>query len=316
MRKKISIVIPVYNEQDNIGPLHKDLTAVLQELNHDFEIIFVDDGSRDQSLSVLKDLAGKHDNVYFIELSRNFGQQYALKAGMDVASGDCMISMDCDLQHPPEVIRSLIAKWEEGYDVVYTRRNYEEKLPWLKRKTAVMYYNMLNWLAEINLDYGVADFRLLDRKVVRIFNSVQETGLFLRGLVKWVGYRQIGIDYKARDRYKGESKYRLRNMLAFGLEGVLSFSTKPLLIITYTGISLFAFSILCLVAIGILQVIGRSLSDTVLILWGIMFFCSLQLFVIGIICLYMSKLVLESRRRPPYLVRDSNYKQTKSSEFQ
>jgi glycosyltransferase involved in cell wall biosynthesis len=306
--KKISIVIPVFNEENNIEPLCREVVSTIGKIQHEFELIFVDDGSTDRSLSVIKDLAKNESRIYYIELSRNFGQQYALKAGMDSAKGDCVISMDCDLQHPPELLLSMIAKWEEGNEVVYTRRNYEQKLPWLKRKTSLLYYDFLNKLSDIDLDYGVADFRLLDRKVVDALANINETGLFLRGLVKWAGFKQAGIDYSARDRMRGKSKYRLRHMLAFGLEGVLSFSTKPLLVITYVGLVMFGLSLMGLVALAVAYFTGLEISNTILILWGIMFFCSMQMMIIGIICLYVGKLVVESRHRPPYLIRDTNYR--------
>jgi glycosyltransferase involved in cell wall biosynthesis len=306
-QKKISVVIPVFNEKENIKAIHDELTAVADDLPYAVEVIFVDDGSTDGSLESLHLLSSQHPATFFIQLSRNFGQQYALKAGMDLATGDCVISMDCDLQHPPELIKKMVNMWESGYDVVYTRRNYERKLPWLKRKTSVAYYDLLNSMSDVNLEYGVADFRLLDRKVLDALSGHKEGGLFLRGLVKWVGFRQIGIDYQAQDRFRGESKYSTRRMLSFGIEGVLSFSTKPLVIITYLGIILFVLSILSSAALLTAFLLGNKISNTVLILWGIMFFCSLQMLVIGVICLYLSKLVVEARRRPPYLIRETNY---------
>jgi dolichol-phosphate mannosyltransferase len=307
LKKKISLVIPVFNEKENIVALHDRLFAVAKDLRHDIEVIFVDDGSTDGSLEILQDLSKHRGSTFFVQLSRNFGQQYALKAGMDLATGDCVISMDCDLQHPPELIKLLIEKWESGFDVVYTRRSYEKKLPWLKRKTSVAYYDFLNSLSDINLEYGVADFRLLDRKVLDVLSRHEEAGLFLRGLVKWMGYKQIGIEYQAQDRFKGASKYSMRHMLSFGLEGVLSFSTKPLLIITYIGVMLFAFSCISALVMLVMFLSGINISNTLLILWAIMFFCGLQLVIIGVICLYLSKLVVESRRRPPYLIRETNY---------
>jgi polyisoprenyl-phosphate glycosyltransferase len=306
-QKRISVIVPVFNEKDNIVPLHDRLLSASRNLQYDVQTIFIDDGSTDGSLEILKELCRQRSNTFFVQLSRNFGQQYALKAGMDLATGDCVISMDCDLQHPPELISQLIDKWESGYDVVYTRRNYEKRLPWLKKKTSVVYYDLLNSMSDMHLDYGVADFRLLDRKVLRALSKHSEHGLFLRGLVKWVGFKQIGIDYQAHDRFQGDSKYNLRKMISFGLEGVLSFSTKPLLIITYLGIILFGLSFIVSLVLLAAFLMGNQISNTIVILCGIMFFCSLQMLVIGVISLYLGKLVIESRRRPSYLIRDTNY---------
>jgi glycosyltransferase involved in cell wall biosynthesis len=306
-QRKISIVIPVFNEEENIIKLHEELLSAFNALTYNFEIIFVDDGSTDSSLEIIRKLSVADRRIFYVELSRNFGQQYALKAGMDLATGDCVISMDCDLQHPPALIRQLIEKWEAGYEVVYTRRNYEKKLPWLKRKTSVAYYDFLNSMSDIHLEYGVADFRLLDRKVIDVLSAHAESGLFLRGLVKWVGFKQVGIDYQARDRFQGNSKYRMRHMLSFGLEGVLSFSTKPLLIITYIGIMLFSLSMVAALGLIATSLSDMEISHTIIILWGMMFFCGIQMITIGVICLYLSKLVVESRHRPAYLVRATNY---------
>lgn len=305
--KKITVVIPVYNEAANIPLLHRELSATLTPQPYQFEFIFVDDGSRDNSLDVIRQLAREDNRVFYVELSRNFGQQYALKAGMDISRGDCVISMDCDLQHPPEVVVRLIEKWEEGFDVVYTTRHYDRKLPLIKRKTSTMFYSVLNSLSDIDLDQGTADFRLMDRRVVNALTRMNESSLFLRGLVKWSGFKQVGIEYQARDRQHGESKYGFSKMFNFGIQGILSFSTKPLVLIMYAGISTLILSVL--VAVGLLTyyLSGNDVSSTVVILTGVMFFVSLQIAIIGIVCLYLAKLVTETRHRPLYFIRDTNY---------
>src|ERR1044071_8236368 len=198
--KKISFVIPVFNEALNVRPLYQELTKILSNVKHAFEIIFVDDGSTDDSVAIIRELGSQDQRIFYIELSRNFGQQYALKAGMDIAKGDCVISMDCDLQHPSEVVLQLIEKWEEGYEVVYTKRLPDKTLPWLKRKTSDMFYRILNILSDTKLESGVADFRLLNRNVVQAITTLNESGMFLRGLVKWVGFKQTRIEYHAHDR--------------------------------------------------------------------------------------------------------------------
>jgi glycosyltransferase involved in cell wall biosynthesis len=305
--KKISFVVPVFNESPNITPLYQELSAVMSNVKHAFEIIFVDDGSTDDSVAAIHGLGSRDRRVFCIELSRNFGQQYALKAGMDIAKGDCVISMDCDLQHPSDVVLQLIQKWEEGYDVVYTKRLPDKTLPWLKRKTSDMFYKVLNILSDTKLESGVADFRLLSRNVVQAIIGLKESGMFLRGLVKWVGFKQARIDYHAHNRHSGVSKYTFKKMVAFALQGVLSFSTRPLFFILYTGLFLLIISLAVLAWIVIDWVTTGEPNWFAVVLDVLLLFFSTQLVMIGIISVYMSRLVAESRNRPLYIVRSTNY---------
>lgn len=306
--KKISFVIPVFNEALNIGPLYRELDMAMAGVNHSFEIIFVDDGSTDDSIAVIGDLASHDNRIFYIELSRNFGQQYALKAGMDIANGDCVISMDCDLQHPTDVVLQLIRKWEEGYEVVYTKRLPDKTLPWLKRKTSDMFYKVLNMLSDTKLESGVADFRLLNRNVVDAMVRLRESGLFLRGLVKWVGFRQARIEYHAHNRHSGVSKYTLRKMVAFALQGMFSFSTRPLFFILYSGLAMLVVSLAFFAWIVLDYAMSGEPNWFFIVLDILFFFFSTQLFMIGIISVYMSRLIAESRERPLYIVRTTNYR--------
>jgi glycosyltransferase involved in cell wall biosynthesis len=305
--KKISFVIPVLNEATNIRPLYQELLSVMKGGQHTFELIFVDDGSTDDSVSVIRELGAEDKRIFFVELSRNFGQQYALKAGMDRANGDCVISMDCDLQHPSDVVLKLIEKWDEGYEVVYTRRLPDTRLPWFKTKTSRMFYQVLNILSDTRLEIGVADFRLLSRNVVDVIRSFNEGGLFLRGLAKWVGFRQYCIDYYARDRFSGHSKYSFRKMSAFALQGLLSFTTRPLFFILYIGLFMMVVSLSLLTYFAVNHLMMKPSSEYIMITGIVMFFCSVQLIVIGILSIYMSQVVAATRQRPLYLVRSSNY---------
>ncbi|MBA4053375.1 MAG: glycosyltransferase [Marivirga sp.] len=305
--KKISFVIPVFNEATNIVLLHRELTAVLTSVPHTYEFIFVDDGSSDGSLSIIKTLAQTNTNVFYIELSRNFGHQYALKAGLDLSDGDCVVSMDCDLQHPPEVAKQLIDKWEEGYDVVYTRRNPDKKLSWLKRKTSSFFYALLSRISDVKLENGTADFRLMSRNVLDAFSHLNESELFIRGLIKWSGFRQVAIDYDPRERYSGNSKYNLKKMLSFALRGITSFSVKPLQMIAYLGMTLFLISMILVPYALISYLMGNTVSGWTSLMISVIFFGSLQLLMIGIIGLYLSKLVIQSKQRPLYFIRETNY---------
>ncbi|HEY9049503.1 MAG TPA: glycosyltransferase family 2 protein [Ohtaekwangia sp.] len=308
--KKISVVIPVFNEASNIEALYRELITVFATIRYAYEFIFVDDGSTDESLAVIKKLSQINEHVFYIELSRNFGHQYALKAGLDLSNGDCAISMDCDLQHPPEVILSLIAKWEEGFDVVYTCREEDKKLPWLKRKTSKFFYTLLNRLSDIQLEHGTADFRLMNRNVLNAFTYLNENEFFIRGLIKWAGFRQTAIKYTPRERHSGDSKYNLKKMLSFALRGITSFSVKPLQMIAYLGLGLFMISLILIPYALVSYLLGEVVSGWTSIMISIIFFGSLQLLMMGIIGIYISKLVIQSKQRPLYFIRETNYDRT------
>lgn len=299
--------MPVFNEQENIALLVQELTTVALKKPYDFEFIFVDDGSTDKSLSIIKDLAQVYPYIFYIELSRNFGHQYALKAGLDLSDGDCVISLDCDLQHPPEVVSAMIEKWEQGYDIVYTRRKDDKKLPWLKRKTSAMFYRMLNTISDLQLENGTADFRLMNRKAVDAFSTLNESELFIRGLVKWAGFRQTAIDYQPRERNAGRSKYNFKKMISFAVRGITSFSVRPLKLIAYLGLTLFLISMILVPYALVSYFMGHVVSGWTSLMITVIFFGSLQLLMLGIIGLYISKLVIQSKNRPLYLIRETNY---------
>jgi glycosyltransferase involved in cell wall biosynthesis len=307
MQNKVSIIIPVYNESANIRLVYEELMTVFSRLPYAYEIIFIDDGSTDDSLEFIKEISISNPKVYFIELSRNFGHQNALKAGLDIASGDSVISMDCDLQHPPEIVEQLLEKWKEGYDVVYTRRNDDKKLPWLKRKTSSIFYLLLDKISDLKLEKGTADFRLINRKVLNAFSHLNESELFIRGLIKWAGFRQIAIDYDPRERHAGESKYNLKKMLSFAVMGITSFSVRPLRLIALLGLTLFLLSMILVPYALISYFIGYTVSGWTSLMITIIFFGSLQLLMIGIMGLYLSKVVIQSKQRPLYFIRDTNY---------
>ncbi len=305
--KKISIVIPVYNEAENISKLYLELINVLSKTSYDLEFIFVDDGSRDESLTCIKQLLKTDDRVFYIELSRNFGHQYALKAGLDICTGDAVITMDCDLQHPPDVIPQLLKKWEDGYDVVYTIRNDDKRLPWLKRKTSRFFYFLLSKLSDLNLEEGTADFRLISRNVLSAFFQLRENELFIRGLIKWSGFKQISVRYDPADRYSGSSKYGLSKMISFGFRAITSFSVKPLKLIAYVGLTLFLISLVLVPYALISYFLGKTISGWTSLMVTIIFFGSLQLLMLGIIGLYLSKIAIQSKQRPLYFIRETNY---------
>jgi dolichol-phosphate mannosyltransferase len=223
-----------------------------------------------------------------------------------MADGDAVIMMDGDMQHPPELIPEMLQQWESGFDVVYTIRKDHKEMPMMKRKTSNMFYNLINNLSDIDLEPGTADFRLMAKKVVEAFRVFKETDLFMRGLVKWMGFRQIGIEYDPAQRTQGQSKYTLRRMVRFALQGITSFSTRPLYIATYLG---FVFSLLSLLYIPYIMYsfyFGHIISGWDSMIATIAFFGGLQLMILGIIGLYLGKLFMQSKQRPLYIVKESN----------
>lgn len=306
MKKLVSIVVPSFNEEGNVETLALRLTVIFKTLPYQYEIIFIDDGSSDHTLDRLKSLASLGDEFFYLELSRNFGHQNALKAGYDHASGDCVICMDSDLQHPPELIPQFLEKWEEGYDVVYTTREYADEAAFFKRKTSDVYYRILNSLSDTKLEKGTADFRLIDRKVVNVLTQLPENGLFMRGLIRWLGFRQFAINYVCDPRFSGKSKYTFKRMVQFAIEGVTAFSVRPLNIAIGIGLFFSLAAVLYIPYILISYFSGHVVSGWASLLATIAFFGGMQLMVLGIIGLYLGKLFMQAKQRPNYIVRSSN----------
>lgn len=306
MAKKISVIIPVMNEEGNVHSIAEGLDNIFRSIQYDYEIIFIDDGSTDNTLTEIKAECNRNDNIFYLSFSKNFGHQYALKAGLDESRGDCVISMDGDMQHPPSLLPQLIEKWEEGYDIIYTVRKDHKEVPMLKRSTSNLFYNILNRLSDIELESGTADFRLTDRNVVNVLRNFTELDLFWRGLIKWVGFKQVSIEYQPLERKAGQSKYTLKKMISFALKGITSFSTKPLTIAIYLG---FAFSLLSLLYLPyalISKYMGHVISGWASIIVTIAFFGGLQLMILGIIGTYLGKLFMQSKQRPHYIIKEKN----------
>lgn len=306
MNKLVSIVIPAHNEEENIIVIVDRIERVFDTLNYDFEIVIVDDGGTDKTLTVIQELAKVKSNFFYIEFSRNFGHQPALKAGLDYAKGDCVISLDADLQHPPEMFTQMLAKWEEGYEVVYTRRQEDKRQSFQKRKTSKYFYKLLNSLSDIELESGTADFRLLDRRAVDVFKEFKENDLFIRGLVKWLGFKQFAIDYIPDERFSGASKYNIGRMRKLAIQGVTSLSVKPLHTAVYLG---FFFSIMSLLYIPYViyaLYIGKHVSGWASLICTVAFFGGLQLIILGIIGIYIGKMFMQGKNRPNYIIRSSN----------
>ena len=300
---KISVILPALNEEGNVRAVSVALGHVLKE--YDYEIIFVDGCSQDKTLNILRDLHGENHRVRFLSMSRNFGHQQALKAGLDFASGDCLIFMDCDLQHPPELVPRMLAEWEQGYEVVYTVREENNNVPWLRRRAGNLFYRVLNLLSDVPIIQGAADFFLIDRKVADVLRGCQESPLFLRGMIAWVGYRQTGVRYRTNKRFSGTTKYSLRRMIEFAIDGVTSFSIKPLRLSVFCGgfVSLGAFLYLLYV------VYAKVFTHQIIPGWTsvitcVLFLGGMQLMVMGIIGEYLGKLFMSAKQRPNYIIRE------------
>lgn len=304
MKKTISIVIPVFNESGNLLPMMEKLNLIFSD-NYQYEIIFVDDGSTDNTLDLLKFIHSANPDVYYISLSRNFGHQNALKAGLDRAKGDCVVTLDGDLQHPPELIPEMIALWESGYEVVYTRRREDKRLSLLKRETSKHFSSFMKLMSGMPIEQGVADFRLLDRKVVDVLSNLEENNLFLRGAVYWIGFRSHAIDYTPQKRYSGNTKYSIFKMFQFAVEGITSFSVKPLYISIFLGLLFILISAIYLIYVVGSVLIGQTVPGWASIIVTIMFFGGLNMLVLGIIGVYIGKIFMQSKYRPSYVIKDT-----------
>lgn len=311
MNKSIAIVIPSYNEATNIDVLIHALNETIQNINYTFKFIFVDDGSSDETVAILKEKSKEYQHIFYLELSRNFGHQNALKAGIDLVKNDvdAIISMDGDMQHPPKIIPKLIQKWEEGFEVVYTIRKEDKKLGFLKNKTSNLFYSLMNKLSDIKFEPGTADFRLIDKKVAQVFSDFTENELFIRGIINWVGFKQFAIHYEPNERYSGKSKYTVGKMMRFAVLGITSFSTKPLSMAIILGISLSIMAFIFYIAYVLYSIYyGHVISGWASVITTVVFFGGLNLVVLGIIGVYIGKLFMQSKGRPNYLISSTNYK--------
>lgn len=305
---EISIIIPCYNEEGNVHVLYEKLLSILKSCEvSTYEILFVNDGSSDDSLMKIKELTAKDGAVKFIHFSRNFGHQNALRAGLDFAKGDAVISLDADLQHPPELIPALISHWKAGNKVVFTKRKDTKDFTFFKRLTSKMFYRLVNYLSETKLEEGTADFRLLDRTVVEALKNFKEDNLFYRGIIPGLGFKQFGIEYNPHERFSGQTKYTFSKMVRFALTGITSSSAKPLYFSIYLG----AFLAICsffyaMYAIYVSIFTTEAVAGWTSTIASILFIGGIQLMMLGIVGIYLGKLFSESKKRPNYIIEESN----------
>ncbi|KJS86729.1 MAG: glycosyltransferase [Peptococcaceae bacterium BICA1-8] len=305
--QKISVVIPCYNEEEVIRETYNRLITVMKsiEKKYNFELIFVNDGSKDKTIDILRDLSNKHAYVKVLSFSRNFGHQIAITAGIDVAKGDAVVLIDADLQDPPELIVEFLQKWEEGYQVVYAVRQKREGETWFKKTTAALFYRTLKNITDVDIPLDTGDFRLMGREVVEVLKSIKERHRFIRGLVSWVGFKQIGIEYDRGKRFAGDTKYPLKKMVEFSLDAITSFSFVPLKIASLLGtFSAFLGLIGIIIALYLKLATNVTLQGWTSLMLVVLFLGGVQLLILGVIGEYLGRVYDEIRERPLYVIAE------------
>lgn len=301
-----SVVIPVFNEEEVLNECYTRIKEVMDTTHESYEIIFVNDGSRDKTCKMAKEICEKDKNIKLIDFSRNFGHQLAITAGMNYSNGDAIIVIDADLQDPPEVILDMIAKWKEGYQVVYGKRLKRKGESIFKKVTAKVFYRMLRRLTEFDIPVDAGDFRLIDRKVCDALNKMDEKNRYVRGIISWLGFKTTYVEFVREKRFAGKTKYPLKKMIKFASDAVVSFSYKPLRITSYLGILLSAFSFIYLVLAIFFKIF--NVIDTVpgwmSIIAVSLFFNGIVLLVLGIMGEYVGRIYDEVKNRPLYVVNE------------
>lgn len=311
----LSIVVPCFNEEDTIEETHRRLVAMADSLDMDCEFLYVDDGSQDRTSDLLRRLAAGDDRVRFVRFARNFGHQVAVTAGMDESRGDAVVLIDADLQDPPELIPKMVELWRQGYEVVYGVRTARSGETRFKRFTAAAFYRLINRLSEVPIPLDTGDFRLVDAKVVHVLRDMPERSRFVRGLVSWVGFRQIPLPYEREARFAGRSNYPVGKMVRFALDGLTAFSTAPLRLASWLGLFTSALAM-----VGIVYAVAiRLFTDSAVPGWAgtiaaILFMGGVQLISIGAIGEYVGRIFLESKMRPLYVVAEASSPATQRDE--
>jgi dolichol-phosphate mannosyltransferase len=302
----VSIIIPIYNEEENIRELYHRLQSVIEQLDGEAELIFVDDGSRDNSLNLIREIYERDYHVKYISLARNFGHQIAVTAGLNNVIGKAVVVMDADLQDPPELVLPMIEKWRQGYQVVYAQRLFRKKESALKKFTAYAFYRVLRRLADVNIPADTGDFCLMDREIVDILNAMPERNRYIRGLRAWVGFRQTAIPFERDPRFAGKVKYSFAKSWALAINGIISFSRVPLKLATYLGMLSAAAALLMILLVLYWRLFDPAspLIGYTLITIALFFLGSVQLFCIGILGEYIGRIYEEVKGRPIYTVKE------------
>jgi polyisoprenyl-phosphate glycosyltransferase len=305
MAPTFSIVVPVYNEHESLPELYRRVCETMEETHELWELILVDDGSRDGSTEIIRNLARQDQRVQPVIFARNFGHQIAITAGLDYSQGAAVVLMDADLQDPPEVILEMIVKWREGYQVAYAVRAEREGETWFKKTTASLFYRIIYKITDVKIPLDAGDFRLMDRKVVDVLKKMHEKHRFPRGMVAWVGFRQVGVPYRRAARFAGETKYPFRKMFKLALDAITGFSYFPLQLASYIGFIAAGISILVIPVVIILRLVGQqAFLGQASTLLAVLFLGGVQLICLGILGEYIGRIYDEVKGRPLYVVSE------------
>jgi dolichol-phosphate mannosyltransferase len=306
MKITYSIIAPIFNEKDNLPELHRRVTEVMNSTGEAWELILVDDGSSDGSSDIIREFARKDKHIRPVIFARNFGHQVAVTAGLDYSRGDAVVIIDADLQDPPELILEMSKKWKEGNEVVYAVRAEREGESWFKLWTASLFYRIIYRITDVKIPLDTGDFRLMDRKVVKVMNQMREKYRFLRGMSAWVGFKQVGVEYKRAARKAGETKYPFRKMFKLAVNAVTGFSYFPLQVATYVGFTSAAISILAIPLVIYLRIAGhQQLTGQATTLIAVLFLGGVQLISLGVLGEYIGRLYDEAKGRPLYITREA-----------
>ncbi|MBD1932917.1 MULTISPECIES: glycosyltransferase family 2 protein [Cyanophyceae] len=306
MKPKYSLVIPVYNEENTLPELYRRISGLMARLDDQAELILINDGSKDRSLELLRDLHEKDPRVCYLSLARNFGHQIAVTAGLNYVRGEVIVILDADLQDPPELIPDMVEKWRQGYHVVYAKRTQRQKESWFKRFTAYVFYRLLKQLADVDIPTDTGDFCLMDRQVVDVLNSMPERDRYIRGMRSWIGFQQTAVYFERHPRFAGEVKYTFSKSLSLAINGLVSFSKVPLRISTYVGL----LAAVAAIFMGLLVIYWRifvpqsPLTGFTIILVAIFFLGAVQLVSIGILGEYIGRIYEEVKGRPLYTLSE------------
>jgi glycosyltransferase len=306
--KKISIIIPAYNEEESLPLLYDRLDKVISNLeSYEFEMLFINDGSKDNTLKIIKELREKDARVSYVDFSRNFGKEVAMIAGLDYAKGDCVIFIDADLQDPPELIPELIKYWEEGYDDVYARRKSRKGETFLKKFTSKMYYKVLQSLTRVEIQKDTGDFRLLDRRCVNALKQLRETQRCSKSMFSWIGYNKKEVLFDRDPRIAGTTKWNYKKLMDLAIDGITSFTTSPLRISTYLSIPTFLALIVYFIYV-IIKCITQSVAIQAFqaIILLVLFFAGIQIMLFGIMGEYLGRIFNETKNRPLYFIKEYN----------
>ena len=302
-----SIIIPIYNEKENIQLLHDRLHKVMTQFSSSFEFLFVNDGSKDKSLDLIKELSSQHDYIKYIDFSRNFGHQIAVTAGLDQAVGNRIVIIDADLQDPPELILDMAKKMNEGFEVVFAKRKNRKGENWFKLLTASLFYRILRAITSIDIPLNTGDFRMIDRKIVEVLKQMPEQNKFLRGQISWIGFRQNYVEYDRDERHAGETGYPLKKMMRFALDGITAFSDAPLKFVFTLGFVVFGLAFFMIIyTLYSWLFLDSTVQGWSSIMVSILFIGAVQMIGIGIIGEYLRRMGNNVKDRPLYIIRESN----------